>query len=161
MKTEGSQLPQTASRLNSTETASLTKIGFIGSQGWSSRLLLGLLANPECFVLVHEKTPTLVEKLVASGAVAEYDLRQLAASSNILVCSTTEIEELKDSLFRHKTGVLSGMGHLHLRQPSSCAAKQTDVFFNNSTSKKCPCHHFLQVWVITLSIPASETGNGG
>lgn len=121
MKTEGSQLPQTATRLNNTETSSPTNIGFIGTHGWSSQLLLEVLAKPEYTVHVHGNSSGQLQKLTELGAIPNDSSRKVAQVSQILVYATRNIEELEDQLFCPKNGIVSGMNSADCRTPVPCA----------------------------------------
>lgn len=111
MKTEGTQarqVLQTASRLNSAEAAPPTNIGFIGTHGWSSQLLLGVLGKPEFQVQIYETTSEKAKKFAELGATATDCPTEVAETSHILVCATANIKELEDHLFHSQNGVLSG-----------------------------------------------------
>lgn len=114
MKTEGSQVLLTASRLNCIETTPPTNIGFIGTHGWSSQLLLGILGKPEFQVHVYETASDQLRKSTELGATATDCPTKAAESSHILVCATTNIKELEGYLFESQKGVLSGTRVLYM-----------------------------------------------
>ncbi|WQF82062.1 Putative 6-phosphogluconate dehydrogenase, NADP-binding, four-carbon acid sugar kinase [Colletotrichum destructivum] len=83
-----------------------TRVGFIGLGAMGFGMACNLLKKPSYRVQGHDVYAPSAEKFVAQGGSAAESPREVAKTSDILVCMAVNAQQIDDILFNHQKGAL-------------------------------------------------------
>uniref|UniRef100_L2FZS9 Ketose-bisphosphate aldolase class-ii-like protein n=1 Tax=Colletotrichum fructicola (strain Nara gc5) TaxID=1213859 RepID=L2FZS9_COLFN len=86
--------------------ADVTRVGFIGLGAMGFGMACNLVKKPQYQVQGFDVYPPSAEKLVAQGGSVGASPREVAKTSDILVCMAANAQQIDDILFNHQTGAL-------------------------------------------------------
>ncbi|KAL0941304.1 ketose-bisphosphate aldolase class-ii family protein [Colletotrichum truncatum] len=86
--------------------ADVTRVGFIGLGAMGFGMACNLLKKSQYRVQGHDVYPPSAEKFVAQGGSAGASPREVAKTSDILVCMAANAQQIDDILFHNQTGAL-------------------------------------------------------
>lgn len=100
-----------------------TKIGLVGLGGLTSRIICGVLGQPGYRVQVYDVDGVKVEALKHQSIKVGLSAKDVAASSDVLVYTVSNPDQLEDFLFDPQRGVLSGKHWHHLSNHVNCPSR--------------------------------------
>ncbi|KZL83569.1 ketose-bisphosphate aldolase class-ii family protein [Colletotrichum incanum] len=83
-----------------------TRVGFIGLGAMGFGMACNLLKKPSYQVQGHDVYPPSAEKFVAQGGLVGESPREVAKTSDILVCMAVNAQQIDDILFNDQTGAM-------------------------------------------------------
>lgn len=83
-----------------------TRVGFIGLGAMGFGMACNLLKKPSYRVQGHDVYAPSAERFVAQGGSAAESPREVAKTSDILVCMAVNAQQIDDILFNHQKGAL-------------------------------------------------------
>lgn len=86
--------------------AEATRVGFIGLGAMGFGMACNLLKKPSYRVQGHDVYPPSAEKFVAQGGSSGESPKEVAKTSDILVCMAVNAQQIDDILFNDQTGAL-------------------------------------------------------
>ncbi|KAK2055340.1 hypothetical protein LY76DRAFT_596144 [Colletotrichum caudatum] len=86
--------------------AQSTRVGFIGLGAMGFGMACNLAKKPSNRVQGYDVYPPSADKFVAQGGSVGRSPREVAKTSDILVCMAVNAEQIDDILFNHETGAL-------------------------------------------------------
>ncbi|KAI3529929.1 hypothetical protein CSPX01_15152 [Colletotrichum filicis] len=86
--------------------AEATRVGFIGLGAMGFGMACNLLKKPSYRVQGHDVYPPSAEKFVAQGGQSGESPKEVAKTSDILVCMAVNAQQIDDILFNDQTGAL-------------------------------------------------------
>ncbi|KAJ0338383.1 hypothetical protein COL154_007830 [Colletotrichum chrysophilum] len=86
--------------------ADVTRVGFIGLGAMGFGMACNLVKKPQYQVQGFDVYPPSAEKFVAQGGSVGSSPREVAKTSDILVCMAANAQQIDDILFNHQTGAL-------------------------------------------------------
>ncbi|TDZ67775.1 L-threonate dehydrogenase [Colletotrichum trifolii] len=86
--------------------AEVSRVGFIGLGAMGFGMATNLLKKPHCRVQGYDVYPPSAEKFVAQGGATGASPREVAKTSDILVCMAANAAQIDDILFHHQTGAI-------------------------------------------------------
>ncbi|KAF6831396.1 ketose-bisphosphate aldolase class-ii family protein [Colletotrichum plurivorum] len=86
--------------------ADVARVGFVGLGAMGFGMATNLLRKPHYAVTGFDVYPPSAEKFVAQGGATGASPREVARTSDILVCMAANAQQIDDILFHHQTGAL-------------------------------------------------------